>query len=194
MEKIKWQCLIVVIRHYLMSFILIMRTNNWQESMMKAKLSLRVSSRERLKLNHFKFMVTSPKCMFKTLHLKSFLRSSTLGWVSIHAIQQSCSWIPATKPSVNLWSWECLRGCSVTFCGDMDNPLHCPEWRATSARTASAKQGLPSQSQTKNPLLYTNIFQGKTQLFWIYMCGSIPAAIRRKIVFLKITLIRNYMT
>lgn len=132
-----------------MSFILIMSTDNWQEWMMKAKHSLRVSSRERLKLNHLKFMVTSPKCSFETLHPKSFLKSSTLGGVSFHATQQKCSWIPVTKPSVNLWSWECLRGCCVTFSADMGNPLPCPECRAASVRTASAKQELTSQSQTK---------------------------------------------
>lgn len=169
-----------------MSLILIMSTNNWQEWMIKAKFSLRVSSRERLKLNHLKFMVTSPKCLFKTLHLKCFLKSSMLGWVSFHAIQQKCSWIPVTKPWVNLWSWECLRGCCEHFL---------VTWQTLSPAQNAEQQGLTSQSHTKkNPLLYTNIFQGRTQLCWIYMCGSLSAAIGRKIVFLKITLICNYMT
>lgn len=34
---------------------------------MKTKLSLRVSNRERLKLDDLKFMVTSPKYLFETL-------------------------------------------------------------------------------------------------------------------------------
>lgn len=169
MKKLKWQCLIVVIKHYFMSFILIMSTNNRQEWMMKAKLSLRVSSRERLKLDHFKFMVKF-KFIFETLHLKSFLKSSMLGWVSFHTIQQNCSWIPVTKPSVNLWSWECLRGCCVTFSGDTGNPLHCPECRAASVRTASAKQGLTSQSQTKKIHSCTLIYSRARHSFAGFIC------------------------
>lgn len=144
-----------------MSLILIMDTNNWQEWMIKAKFSLRVSSRERLKLNHLKFMVTSPKCLFKTLHLKCFLKSSTLGWVSFHAIQQKCSWIPVTKPWVNLWSWEGLRGCCEHFL---------MTWQTLSPAQNAEQQGLTSQSQTKKIHSCTLIYSRAGHSFAGFIC------------------------